>query len=127
MAAVAGIVANIAVRAVALAAFDISDAFMPLESAFPIIPVVVISVVLGMLALAVIIKFTRRSTLVFEVVALTGLLLSMVPLLTVQRSEPGSSTAAIATLVVMHAVAAVIIVVSLLGFSHREMVTGGRR
>ena len=115
LALVAAVVANIAVRAGAVALFDIPAEFPPLASSGPVVFFTSVGTVGAVLVFAVIASMSRRPVAVFRVVAGVVLLVSFFPdlwLLSEQGAAgfPGATAAGVGVLMGMHVVAAAIIV-----------------
>ena len=108
IAAVAAVVVNVLVRAVAVALFDIPDTFEHIE-----LRAVVVSTLIGVLAAAVV-RALIRSDRTFIIVAVVALVVSLAAPLSLGFDE----TAAVLTLVLMHVLTAAIVIVSL-GRIHR--------
>jgi hypothetical protein len=117
LAVLAAVAANLLVRAAALAAFDISPAFVPLNGlgggpggAGPTIAFTAAGVGGGALLLAVLARFTRRPVTVFRTVALAFLLLSFLPDVAMLNNPawPGATLESVGTLMAMHVVAGAI-------------------
>jgi uncharacterized protein DUF6069 len=114
VAAVAAVIANVLIRALAVAIFDIPQPeFEPLQ-----LRAVVLSTLGGVLAagvvFAVIARLTRDPVRVFLIVAAVAFVLSLWAPLSLALADPpenpGTDAGSIGTLVVMHAVAAAIAV-----------------
>jgi len=116
IAAVAATVANVLLRAIAIAVFDIPDAFEHLA-----LRAVILSTVLAMIAAGllywIIARLSGNPDRTFTIVALIALVLSLVAPLTVGLEEPpeypGTDAASVGTLMAMHVVAAVIAIAAL--------------
>jgi hypothetical protein len=109
-------IANLAVRAAAISAFGISPAFTPLHVQYPI-AFTVIGGLGASIVLAVLSRADERPIDRFLRVSAVVLLLSLVPdlyLLVVRQGYPGTTVASAGTLMVMHVVAALIIVPTIL-------------
>jgi uncharacterized membrane protein YozB (DUF420 family) len=116
LAVVAAVVANVLLRAVAIAVFDIPDAFEHLA-----LRAVVISTAVGVLAAgvvyALIARRARDPDRTFTIVAVVALLLSLLAPLSVGLEDPpeypGTDAGSIGTMMAMHAVAAAIAIAAL--------------
>jgi hypothetical protein len=116
IAAVAATVANVLVRAIAIAVFDIPDAFEHLA-----LRAVVVSTVLSMIAAGLVYWIAARVSenpdRTFTIVAVIALILSLVAPLSVGLEDPpeypGTDAASVGTLMVMHVVAAIIAITAL--------------
>lgn len=116
VAAVLATVANVVLRALAIAVFDIPDAFEHLA-----LRAVIVSTVAGVLAAgvvyAIIARVSRTPDRTFAIVAIVALVLSLIAPLTVGLEDPpeypGTDAASVGTLMAMHVVAAAIAIVTL--------------
>ena len=116
VAAVLATVANVVLRALAIAVFDIPDAFEHLA-----LRAVIVSTVAGVLAAgvvyAIVARVSRTPDRTFTIVALVALALSLIAPLTVGLEDPpeypGTDAASVGTLMAMHVVAAAIAIVTL--------------
>lgn len=116
VAAVLATVANVILRAVAIAVFDIPDAFEHLA-----LRAVILSTLAGVLAAgamyAIVSRVSSMPDRTFTIVALVALVLSLIAPLTVGLQEPpeypGTDAASVGTLMAMHVVAAAIAIVTL--------------
>ena len=114
VAAVAAVIANVLLRAVAVAVFDIPQPeFEPLQ-----LRAVVVSTASGVLAggvvFAIVARLARDPVRVFTIVAAVALVLSLwAPIslgLADPPEDPGTDAGSVGTLIVMHVVAAAILV-----------------
>lgn len=113
IAAVAAVVANVLVRAAAIALFDIPEAFEHLA-----LRAVIVSTLAGVLAAglvyAVIVRRAANPDRTFTIVAAVALVLSFAAPLSVGLQDPpeypGTDAAAVGTLMAMHVAAAAIVV-----------------
>lgn len=103
VAAVAAVVGNALVRAIALALFDIPDDFEHIE-----LRAVIVSTLVGVIGAAVVYAIIRRDR-TFIVVVAVALVLSLAAPLSV--SDEGNA-AAVGTLMLMHVLTAAIVVFS---------------
>jgi hypothetical protein len=101
IAAVAAVIVNVIVRALAIALFDIPDAFEHLA-----LRAVIVSTVIGVIAAALVYAVIRRDR-TFVIVAAVALVLSLAAPLSV--SDEGDA-AAVGTLMLMHVLTAAIVV-----------------
>ena len=116
VAAVAAVVANVLVRALAKAVFDIPDAFEHMA-----LRAVVLSTLAGVAAAApvyaLVVKVASDPDRTFTIVAAVALALSLLAPLGVALQDPpeypGTDAAAVGTLMLMHAATAAIVVVCL--------------
>lgn len=97
------VVANVLVRAVGQAIFEIDDAFDPLATVFPTVMASVVYMLLAVGVFAVLVRYVARPLRFFRLVAVVALVLSYLPLLA-QWSAEGASAGAITTLGAMHLV-----------------------
>ena len=116
IAAVAAVAANVLLRAIAVALFDIPDEFEHLA-----LRAVVLSTLAGVVAAgvvyAVIARFARDPARTFTIVAVVALLLSLLAPLSVGLEDPpeypGTDAGSVGTMMAMHVVAAVIAIAAL--------------
>jgi Family of unknown function (DUF6069) len=116
IAALAAIVANVLVRAAAIALFDIPDAFEHLA-----LRAVVLSTLGGVLAAGLVYALIARRASnpgrTFTIVAVVALVLSLIAPLSVGLQDPpeypGTDAASVGTLMAMHVVAATIAIATL--------------
>jgi hypothetical protein len=102
IAAVAAVVANVLLRALALAAFDIPQPeFEPLN-----LRPVVVSTIIGVVGAGIVYALMRGRTRAFLIVAVVALLLSLIAPLTID--DPNADAEAVGTLIAMHVLAAAI-------------------
>ncbi len=107
VAAIAAVVANVLLRALAVAAFDIPQPEFEELNLRPVI----LSTLGGVIAAGIVYAVIRR-TRPFLIVAAAALLLSLIAPLTID--DPNADTEAVGTLIAMHVVAAAISVPILL-------------
>lgn len=106
IAAIAAVIANVLLRALAVAAFDIPQPeFEPLNLR-PVIVSTLGGVVAAGLVYALIARLAREPRRTFLVVAAAALLLSLIAPLTID--DPNADAAAVGTLIAMHVVGAAI-------------------
>jgi Family of unknown function (DUF6069) len=114
IAAVAAVVGNVLLRALAIAVFDIPDAFEHLA-----LRAVIVSTLVGVLAAAVVYAVIERQASdparTFTKVALVALVVSLAAPLSVSGDE-GAEAAAIGTLMLMHVLTAAVVIAA---FSRR--------
>jgi len=97
------VAANVLIRTVAVSVLGIGDGFLPLGVGptvfFTVVGMTAAAIVFGLMA-----RFARRPVRLFRRVALAALLISLVPdvLLLFSGSIPGTTTAAVFTLMVEH-------------------------
>jgi len=103
---------NLASEALARLAFTVSPQFEPFQGT--VAPYTAGGLVLAAIAYAVMRRFFRDANRVFVRLAIAALVLSWIPdVALLFINEPGASVLAVASLMVMHAVAAAIVVTSL--------------
>lgn len=116
LAAVAAGVANVLLRAIAIAVFDIPPEFEHLALRAVIVSTL-IGVIAAALVFAVIERRARYPVRTFTIVAVVALVLSLAAPLMVGLEDPpeypGTDAASVGTLMVMHVVAAAIVVAAL--------------
>ena len=113
IAALAAVVVNVLVRAIAIALFDIPEAFEHLA-----LRAVIVSTFVGVIAaaivFAVIVRVARNPVKTFTIVAAVALVLSLAAPLSVGLQDPpeypGTDAAAVGTLMLMHVLTAAIVV-----------------
>jgi hypothetical protein len=116
IAAVVAVVANVLVRALGIALFDIPDEFEHLA-----LRAVIVSTVAGVVAAglvyAVIARLAARPDRTFTIVAVVALLLSLIAPLMVGLEDPpehpGTDAGSVGTMMAMHVVAATIAIAAL--------------
>jgi Family of unknown function (DUF6069) len=116
LAAVVAVVANVLLRALAIAVFDIPDAFEHLA-----LRAVIVSTLAGVLAAgvvyAVIARFAKDPARTFTIVAVVALVLSLLAPLSVGLEDPpeypGTDAGSVGTMMAMHVVAATIAIAAL--------------
>jgi len=109
------LVATLAVRAAALAVFDIPTAFEPLAVAVPTVFLTVVGVVAGLVVAVAVDRWSARPVPLFRRFAVAALLLSLLPdfwLLTDSGREAfaGATVPAVVTLMVQHVAAAAVVI-----------------
>ena len=107
VAALAAVVANLALWAIARGPLGVSPEFPPLRSAAATVVASVVGILGATAAFALVRRFAPRPLAIFRVVAGVALLLSLGGPLNA-RAEPGGSGVAVAVLVAMHVVTAAI-------------------
>jgi len=106
LAAVAAVAANLLLRALAVAVFDIPQPEFEELNVRPVIVSTLIGVIAAGLVYALIVRFARDPRRVFLIVAGVALVLSLIAPLTID--DPDADAAAVGTLIAMHVVAAAI-------------------
>lgn len=107
---VAATVANVVVLYGALAAFDIPDAFEPLQVG-RVVFLTLLGGLFAVLAYALVQRRSGQPARTFVKVAAVALVVSWVPdVLLLVSEQPGATTTGVTVLMVMHAVAAALIV-----------------
>ncbi len=110
LAIVAALAANFIVRAIALAVLDIPADFMPLQTT-AFIPFTVVGLLGAIIVFAIIGRVARRPVRTFIIVAAVVLVLSFLPDIGLLASgAPGATLPGILVLMLLHVVAAVIVV-----------------
>ena len=116
LAAVAAVVANVLLRALAIALFDIPPEFEHLALRAVILSTLAGVLVAG-LVYALIARFATNPARTFTIVAIVALLLSLLAPLSVGLEDPpeypGTDAASIGTMMAMHVVAATIAILVL--------------
>jgi hypothetical protein len=113
LAAVAAVVVNVLVRALAIAVFDIPEAFEHLA-----LRAVIVSTLVGVIAAALVFAIVKRRAVnpvrTFTIIAVVALVLSLAAPLSVGLQDPpeypGTDAAAVGTLMLMHVLTAAIVV-----------------
>jgi hypothetical protein len=113
LAAVAAVLANVLLRAIAIALFDIPDAFEHLALRAVIVSTLV-GVVAAALVFAIVRRFARDPVRTFTIVAVVALILSLAAPLSVALQDPpeypGTDAASVGTLMLMHVTTAAIVI-----------------
>jgi hypothetical protein len=115
LAVMVSVVANHFLHAGALAVFDISHDFPPLQGPWPVVFFSVFGAIAGVGVFAGIVSVSPRPVPVFRMVAGVALVLSLIPdlwLLTESGAAnfPGGTPAGVGTLMVMHVISAAAVV-----------------
>jgi len=104
---------DLAIEAVARQAFAVSPQFEPFQGT--VAPYTAGGVILAGIAYAVVRRFFRDAERVYVRLAIVALVLSWIPdLALLAINEPGATVPAVASLMVIHTVAAAIVITSLL-------------
>jgi hypothetical protein len=112
LALIVAIPVDLAIEAFARQAFSVSAQFEPFQGT--VAPYTAGGLVLTAIAYAVVRRFFRDANRVYIRLAIVALLLSWIPdVALLFINEPGATVPAVASLMVMHAVAAAIVVTSL--------------
>jgi hypothetical protein len=117
LAAVAAVAANLLLRALAVAVFDIPQPEFEELNVRPVVVSTLGGVAAAGVVYAVIDRFARDPRRVFLIVAAIALVLSLIAPLTLD--DPNADAGAVGTLIAMHVVAAAISVLALLRVSRR--------
>lgn len=117
VAAVVAVAANLLLRALAVAVFDIPQPEFEELNVRPVIVSTLIGVIAAGLVYALIVRFARDPRRVFLIVAGVALVLSLIAPLTID--DPNADSGAVGTLIAMHVAAAAISVPVLLRVSPR--------
>lgn len=115
----AAVLANVLVYSVAGAIVDYDPRFLPLATVDGTIIFTVAPAVVAVVLYALLLRFSRTPERVFTSVAAVVLVASVIPDFTYIPTVPGVSVAQTAVLVLMHVVAAVVIVAMLTGLGRR--------
>lgn len=99
--------ANLVVRSIAIRAADIPGGFEPMSSAGNVVTASISYGVFAIIAYTITYRFARDLRRTWLIVGVAGLVVSFIPALTTS-SQDGATTAGVATLVIMHIVAAAI-------------------
>ena len=115
---------DLAIEAFARQAFAVSPEFEPFQGT--VAPYTAGGVVLAGVAFAVLQRFVRDATRVYVRVAVVALVLSWIPdVALLLINEPGATVPAVASLMIMHAVAAAIVVTLLVRIAGPRRATAG--
>jgi hypothetical protein len=109
LAIAAAVIANLIIRTLGVAIFNVPESFLPLQVGSTVM-FTVIGVLGAVITFAIIARVTRNPARVFRIVALVVLILSFIPdfFLLDNPMFPGASVGAIATLMLEHVAAAAI-------------------
>jgi hypothetical protein len=113
----AALVANLTVYAVGGAVVGYDPRFLPLATAGGTVVFTLVPAVIAVLLYALLLRFARSPERVFTIVAVVVFVVTLIPDFTVIPTVPGVSAGQTAVLLVMHLVAAVVIVRMLTGLS----------
>jgi hypothetical protein len=115
---------DLAIEAFARQAFAVSPEFEPFQGT--VAPYTAGGVVLAGVAFAVLQRFVRDAARVYVRLAVVALVLSWIPdVALLFINEPGATVPAVASLMVMHAVAAAIVVTLLVRIARPRRATAG--
>jgi hypothetical protein len=114
---VAAVAANVLVYALGSPLVGYDPGFVVLANASGAIIFTVFPAIVAVLLYAALVRWTRRPERVFTVISAVVLVVSLVPDLTYIPTVPGASAGQTAVLMLMHVVAAVVIVVLLTGYT----------
>jgi len=106
----AAVIANLLVYALGSAVVGYDPGFVVLANASGTILFTVVPAIVAVLLYAVLMRFTSNPARIFTNIAVVVLILSLIPDLTYIPSVPGASTGQTAILMLMHVVAASVIV-----------------
>ena len=111
---VGAVVANLVLRAVALAIFDIPAEFEPLATAVPTIFLTVVGVGGGLVVAIAVDGLSERPVALFQRIVIVALVLSMLPDLYMFTASgaaafPGANVPAVITLMLQHVAAAAVV------------------
>ena len=107
---VAAVLANLIVYLIGSVVVGYDPQFVVLANASGTILFTVVPAVVGVLLYAALIRFTSNPARIFTNIAVVVLIISLIPDLTYIPTVPGASTGQTAILMLMHVVAAVVIV-----------------
>jgi hypothetical protein len=112
---IASVLANLVIRAAAMAVFDIPAEFPPLQGPGPTIVFTVAGVLAAVIVFAAVRRFTSGAVPLFRAIAIVALLLSLTPdvwMFTTgaRPAFPGATVASVGTLMLMHVVTAATVV-----------------
>jgi hypothetical protein len=129
LAIVASILGNLAVRALALALFDISPAFLPLSTPQPTIFFTAAGVLGAILVFAAVGRFSRQPARTYSVIATVALVLSLIPNVLLLVNPEGAmfggiDAISVGVLMAQHVVAAAITVWLLLTLAVESPISG---
>jgi hypothetical protein len=116
---VVSMIANLIVRSIGLAVFDISDDFEPLATVGPVIMASFMYGIIATIAFTITRYFARDIRRTWLIVAGIGLVVSFIPPL-LQLTLENSSAAAVVLLMIMHLVAAAVFVPLMLRFAGED-------
>src|SRR5215210_847862 len=109
----AAVIANLLVYALGSAVVGYDPEFIVLANPSGTILFTVVPAIVAMLLYAVLMRFTNNPARIFTNIAIVVLILSLIPDLTYIPSVPGATAGQTAILMVMHIVAAAVIVLTL--------------
>ncbi len=107
---VAAVLANVLVHYIGGAVVDYDPQFLPLASVGGAVIFTVFPAIIAVVIYAILLRFTRNPARIFTIIAVIALIISLVPDLTYIPTVPGVTTAQTAMLLLMHLVAAAVIV-----------------
>ncbi len=107
---VAAVLANVLVYYIGGAVVDYDPQFLPLASVGGAVIFTVFPAIIAVVIYAILLRFTRNPARIFTIIAVIALIISLVPDLTYIPTVPGVTTAQTAMLLLMHLVAAAVIV-----------------
>lgn len=114
---IAALAANLVVYAIGSLVVGYDPGFVVLATPGGTIIFTVVPAIVAVLVYAILLRTTRNSARTFTIVAAVVLILSWIPDLTYIPTVPGSSAGQTAVLMIMHAVAALVIVGMLTRFA----------
>jgi len=107
---VAAVLANVLVYYIGGAVVDYDPQFLPLASVGGAVIFTVIPAIIAVVIYAILLRFTRNPARIFTIIAVVALIISLISDLTYIPTVPGVTTAQTAMLLLMHLVAAAVIV-----------------
>jgi hypothetical protein len=114
---VAAVAANVLVYVIGRAVIPVDPRFIVLTTVQPTIIFTIVPAIVAVLLYALLLRLTTNPERIFTWIAAVVLVLSIVPDLTYIPTVPGATAGQTALLVVMHVVAAVVIVAMLTGLA----------
>ncbi len=107
---VAAVLANVLVYYIGGAVVDYDPQFLPLASVGGAVIFTVFPAIIAVVIYAILLRFTLNPARIFTIIAVVALIISLIPDLTYIPTVPGVTTAQTAMLLLMHFVAAAVIV-----------------
>jgi len=117
---IAAVLANVLVYFIGEAVVGYDPRFVVLANVSATILFTVVPAIVAVLLYAALLRFTTDPARIFTRIAVVVLVLSLIPDITYIPSVPGASTGQIVILMLMHVVAAVVIVSVLTSFSRSQ-------
>lgn len=121
LAVILSVISNLIIRATAQILFDIPAEFVPLSQPVTTIVFTILGVAGGVIVFYVLARRSARPVSSFRLIVIVVLIISWVPdVLLLLSAQPGATVAGVATLMLMHAVAAFICYSTLTGMTARR-------